>query len=66
MAFYLAGVPPMVGALVLFFVPLYYQRVQKNRQSAPADPSTGQMLPPDKGTANGDMLPGFTDAETHI
>ncbi|KAJ8281787.1 hypothetical protein COCON_G00043060 [Conger conger] len=66
MAFYLAGVPPIVGALVLFFVPVYYARMQKNRQSTPLDPSADHMLPPAKSTANGDMLPGFTHAETHI
>ncbi|XP_035264724.1 monocarboxylate transporter 8 [Anguilla anguilla] len=65
-AFYLAGVPPIVGALVLFFVPVYHQRMQKSREGVPADPSADQMLPPAKYAANGDMLPGFTDAETHI
>ncbi|KAJ8405225.1 hypothetical protein AAFF_G00322160 [Aldrovandia affinis] len=66
MAFYLAGVPPMVGALVLFFIPLYHQWLQRSQQGAPVDPSADKMLPPFKSSANGDMLPGFTDAETHI
>ncbi|KAG9346538.1 hypothetical protein JZ751_006849 [Albula glossodonta] len=66
MAFYLAGVPPIVGALVLLFVPLYHQWLQKTLQRAPVDPCADKMLPPPKSTANGDMLPGFTDAETHI
>ncbi|KAJ8246917.1 hypothetical protein GJAV_G00256770 [Gymnothorax javanicus] len=66
LAFYLAGVPPIVGALVLFFVPLYYRRMLRKQAREPADPCTDQMLPPAKTNANGDMLPGFTDAETHI
>ncbi|KAG7464546.1 hypothetical protein MATL_G00166780 [Megalops atlanticus] len=65
-AFYLAGIPPIVGSLVLFFVPLIHRRAQRAQQGAAADPSTDKMLPLPKGCANGDMLPGFTDVETHI
>ncbi|KAL7861109.1 hypothetical protein AOLI_G00174580 [Acnodon oligacanthus] len=61
-AFYLAGVPPIVGGIVLFFVPLVYKRLQK-RQADASDPSTDRML---KNCSNGDMLPGYTDMETHI
>ncbi|KAL6475929.1 hypothetical protein MHYP_G00144280 [Metynnis hypsauchen] len=61
-AFYLAGVPPIVGGIVLFFVPLVYKRLQK-RQAEASDPSTDRML---KNCSNGDMLPGYTDMETHI
>ncbi|XP_036445319.1 monocarboxylate transporter 8 [Colossoma macropomum] len=61
-AFYLAGVPPIVGGIVLFFVPLVYKRLQK-RQAEASDPSTDRML---KSCSNGDMLPGYTDMETHI
>ncbi|KAL7849857.1 hypothetical protein SRHO_G00192060 [Serrasalmus rhombeus] len=61
-AFYLAGVPPIVGGIVLFFVPLVYKRLQKRLAEA-SDPSTDRML---KNCSNGDMLPGYTDMETHI
>ncbi|XP_062841168.1 monocarboxylate transporter 8 [Trichomycterus rosablanca] len=60
-AFYLAGVPPMVGAVVLFFVPLVHRRVQKKRGGA-EDASSHSML---KNCANGDVLPGYTHADTH-
>lgn len=62
-AFYLAGVPPIVGGLVLFSVPLVYQRMAREQKKDPVDPSTDKML---KSCSNGDMLPGFTDRETHI
>ncbi|XP_016089702.1 monocarboxylate transporter 8 [Sinocyclocheilus grahami] len=61
-AFYLAGVPPIVGGIVMFFVPLVHQRVQRRRKEA-NDPSMDKML---KNCSNGDMLPGYTDMETHI
>lgn len=67
-AFYLAGVPPIVGGMVLFFVPLVHRRVQRDKQGAAQDPSADHMLPPTvaKSSPNGDMLPGYTDVETHI
>lgn len=72
-AFYLAGVPPMVGGLVLFFVPLVHRRQQRGQAGAPEDPGpSDEMLPPStaaevaKSCSNGDMLPGYTDVETHI
>ncbi|KAF4105140.1 hypothetical protein G5714_014471 [Onychostoma macrolepis] len=61
-AFYLAGVPPIVGGIVMFFVPLVHQRMQRRRKEA-NDPSMDKML---KNCSNGDMLPGYTDMETHI
>ncbi|XP_052005643.1 LOW QUALITY PROTEIN: monocarboxylate transporter 8 [Xyrauchen texanus] len=61
-AFYLAGVPPVVGGIVMFFVPLLHQRMQRQRKEA-NDPSRDKML---KNCSNGDMLPGYTDMETHI
>ncbi|XP_041704850.2 monocarboxylate transporter 8 [Coregonus clupeaformis] len=72
MAFYLAGCPPIVGGMVLFFVPLIHRRQQRafeGQGGGPEDPSTGHMLPPaggPKACSNGDMLPGYTDVETHI
>ncbi|XP_014054393.1 monocarboxylate transporter 8 [Salmo salar] len=71
-AFYLAGGPPIVGGMVLFFVPLIHQRQQRaleGQGGGPEDPSTDHMLPPaggPKGCSNGEMLPGYTDVETHI
>uniref|UniRef100_A0A8C6WTS4 Monocarboxylate transporter 10 n=1 Tax=Neogobius melanostomus TaxID=47308 RepID=A0A8C6WTS4_9GOBI len=69
-AFSLAGVPPMVGGMVLFFVPLIQRRLQRN-QSTEETSTTTHMLPPAtaveaKSCSNGDMLPGYTDVETHI
>ncbi|XP_067314179.1 monocarboxylate transporter 8 [Pseudorasbora parva] len=61
-AFYLAGIPPIVGGIVMFFVPLVHQRMQRRRKEA-NDPSMDKML---KNCSNGDMLPGYTDMETHI
>ncbi|XP_053506155.1 monocarboxylate transporter 8 [Ictalurus furcatus] len=59
-AFYLAGVPPLVGGIVLFFVPLVFRRVHR-KHSDTCDPSTHSML---KNCTNGDVLPGYTDTET--
>ncbi|XP_030000750.1 monocarboxylate transporter 8 [Sphaeramia orbicularis] len=73
-AFSLAGVPPIVGGVVLFFVPLIHRRLQRNQAAAsPEETSTtAHMLPSapaaegSKSCSNGDMLPGYTDVETHI
>lgn len=64
----------MVGGVVLFFVPLIHGRLQ--RDSAAASPeetaTTAHMLPSSQlegeptSCSNGDMLPGYTDVETHI
>ncbi|XP_029964953.1 monocarboxylate transporter 8 [Salarias fasciatus] len=71
-AFSLAGVPPMVGGVVLFFVPLIHRRLQKRRASQEDTSTTAHMLPSSqsageaKSCSNGDILPGYTDVETHI
>ncbi|XP_047441449.1 monocarboxylate transporter 8 [Mugil cephalus] len=71
-AFYLAGVPPVVGGVVLFFVPLIHRRLQRGQSSPEETSTTAHMLPtaqtPEepKSFSNGDMLPGYTDVETHI
>lgn len=73
-AFSLAGVPPMVGGVVLFFVPLIHRRLQRGQAAAsPEETSTtAHMLPTappaeePKSCSNGDILPGYTDVETHI
>ncbi|XP_078116636.1 monocarboxylate transporter 8 [Sander vitreus] len=70
-AFSLAGVPPIVGGVVLFFVPLIHRRFQA--AASPEEMSTtAHMLPTappvvePKSCSNGDILPGYTDVETHI
>ncbi|XP_029020782.1 monocarboxylate transporter 8 [Betta splendens] len=73
-AFSVAGVPPIVGGMVLFFVPLIHRRLQRSQAAASQEETstTAQMLPGDqksgepKSCSNGDMLPGYTDVETHI
>ncbi|XP_064811223.1 monocarboxylate transporter 8-like isoform X2 [Oncorhynchus masou masou] len=68
----IAGGPPIVGGMVLFFVPLIHRRQQRaleGQGGGPEDPSTDHMLPTaggPKGCSNGEMLPGYTDVETHI
>ncbi|XP_052342845.1 monocarboxylate transporter 8-like [Oncorhynchus keta] len=67
-AFYLAGGPPIVGGIVLFFVPLIHRRQQRafaGQDEGPDDPSRDHMLPP-AACSNGNMMPGYTDVETHI
>ncbi|XP_034037023.1 monocarboxylate transporter 8 [Thalassophryne amazonica] len=73
-AFSLAGVPPMVGGVVLFFVPLIHRRLQRSQAAATAEESatTAHMLPASqpvealKNCSNGEILPGYTGVETHI
>ncbi|XP_068445292.1 monocarboxylate transporter 8 [Clinocottus analis] len=70
-AFSLAGVPPIVGGVVLFFVPLIHRRLQAAASSEETS-TTAHMLPTatppgePKSCSNGDILPGYTDVETHI
>ncbi|XP_029368126.1 monocarboxylate transporter 8 [Echeneis naucrates] len=70
-AFSLAGVPPIVGGVVLFFVPLIHTRLQRS-QAQEETSTTAHMLPTapvaeePKSCSNGDILPGYTDVETHI
>ncbi|XP_068182445.1 monocarboxylate transporter 8 [Antennarius striatus] len=73
-AFSLAGVPPIAGGIMLFFVPLVHRRLQRHQATlSPEEMSTtAHMLPttqPDgepRSCSNGDILPGYTDVETHI
>ena len=62
----------MVGGVVLFFVPLIHRRLQA-AQSPDETSTTAHMLPTattptgePKSCSNGDILPGYTDVETHI
>ncbi|XP_061134717.1 monocarboxylate transporter 8 isoform X1 [Syngnathus typhle] len=69
-AFSVAGVPPIIGGVVLFFVPLIHSRLARGSTGAAPEETTAHMLPnaqpKPKSCSNGDMLPGYTDAETHI
>ncbi|XP_049597505.1 monocarboxylate transporter 8 [Syngnathus scovelli] len=69
-AFSVAGVPPIIGGVVLFFVPLIHSRLARGSTEAAPEETTTHMLPnaqpTPKSCSNGDMLPGYTDAETHI
>lgn len=64
----------MVGGVVLFFVPLIHRRLQRDNAAASPEETatTAHMLPSSqpegepKSCSNGDMLPGYTDVETHI
>ncbi|MEE6518260.1 hypothetical protein FKM82_029144 [Ascaphus truei] len=58
LAFYLAGVPPLIGALIILFVPLIHDRdLKKQEAQAAKEKAQGTLL-------NGDLLPGspVTDA----
>ncbi|XP_022380016.1 monocarboxylate transporter 8 [Enhydra lutris kenyoni] len=61
-AFYFAGVPPIIGAIILFFVPLMHQRMFKKEQR---DSSKDKMLAPD-ADPNGELLPGSPVPEEPI
>ncbi|XP_064422764.1 monocarboxylate transporter 8 [Latimeria chalumnae] len=63
MAFYLAGIPPIIGGLVLFFVPLIEQRMMRKQQQT--DPSKDRMLATET-ILNGDLLPGSPDTEVNV
>ncbi|XP_041653103.1 monocarboxylate transporter 8 [Cheilinus undulatus] len=73
-AFSLAGVPPIVGGVVLFFVPLIHSKLQRGQPAWTQEETspTAHMLPTaqptedPKGCSNGVILPGYTDVETHI
>ncbi|XP_056397461.1 monocarboxylate transporter 8 [Hyla sarda] len=59
LAFYLAGIPPLIGALVLLSVPLLHERdLKKAKQAEPGKEKTQD------GVVNGELLPGspVTDA----
>ncbi|XP_069468671.1 monocarboxylate transporter 8 [Ambystoma mexicanum] len=59
-SFYLAGIPPIVGAVVLFFVPLIHEREMKRQQ---LESGKDKMLTSEV-VMNGELLPGspVTDA----
>ncbi|XP_066212946.1 monocarboxylate transporter 8 isoform X1 [Saccopteryx leptura] len=61
-AFYFAGVPPIIGAVILFFVPLMHQRMFKKEQR---DSSKDKMLAPDPDP-RGELLPGSPTPEEPI
>ncbi|XP_072191657.1 monocarboxylate transporter 8 [Excalfactoria chinensis] len=60
--FYFAGVPPIIGGLVLSIVPLVHQRMlQKQRLDSGKD----KMLTPE-AVVNGELLPGCPASEAHM
>ncbi|OBS71408.1 hypothetical protein A6R68_00044 [Neotoma lepida] len=61
-AFYFAGVPPIIGAVILFFVPLMHQKMFKKEQR---DSSKDKMLSHDPDP-NGELLPGSPAPEEPI
>ncbi|XP_074864345.1 monocarboxylate transporter 8 [Carettochelys insculpta] len=62
LAFYLAGVPPIIGGLVLSVVPLVHQRMLKKQQM---DSGKDKMLVLEP-VMNGELLPGCSASEAHI
>nr|XP_009942875.1 PREDICTED: LOW QUALITY PROTEIN: monocarboxylate transporter 8 [Opisthocomus hoazin] len=61
-AFYFAGVPPIIGALVLSVVPLVHQRMLKKQR---LDPGKDKMLV-SEAVVNGELLPGSPASEAHV
>ncbi|XP_069748891.1 monocarboxylate transporter 8-like isoform X7 [Narcine bancroftii] len=64
LAFYLAGIPPIVGGFVLFLVPIIHYRMTKRKKKE--DPSTDRMLLASENVLNGDMLPGNPNPEARV
>ncbi|XP_067404364.1 monocarboxylate transporter 8 [Emydura macquarii macquarii] len=62
LAFYFAGVPPIIGGLVLSVVPMVHQRMLKKQQM---DSSKDKMLV-SESVVNGELLPGCPATEAHI
>ncbi|XP_041052121.1 monocarboxylate transporter 8 [Carcharodon carcharias] len=60
-AFYLAGIPPIIGGSVLLFVPLIHKRIRKRQEKE--EPGTDRMLLASENVLNGDMLPGNSNTE---
>ncbi|XP_070615757.1 monocarboxylate transporter 8 [Erythrolamprus reginae] len=59
LAFYFAGVPPIIGGLILAFVPLIHQyQLKKERLDSGKDKMLGSELVP-----NGELLPGSPSTE---
>ncbi|XP_043560941.1 monocarboxylate transporter 8 [Chiloscyllium plagiosum] len=61
MAFYLAGIPPIIGGSVLFFIPIIHNRIRKRQEKE--EPGTDRMLLASENVFNGDMLPSNSNAE---
>ncbi|KAM9324742.1 monocarboxylate transporter 8 [Gastrophryne carolinensis] len=61
LAFYLAGVPPLVGALVLLSVPLIHDRDLKKAEQVVAGKEKTQ-----DSVVNGELLPGSPVTDAHV
>lgn len=62
LAFYFAGVPPIVGGLVLSLVPLIHQRQLRKKR---LDSGKDKMLVSET-IMNGELLPGSPAMEAHM
>ncbi|NXU59296.1 MOT8 protein, partial [Turnix velox] len=60
--FYFAGVPPIIGGLVLSVVPIIHQRMLKKQH---LDPGKDKMLVSEV-VVNGELLPGCPASEAHM
>ncbi|XP_071220539.1 monocarboxylate transporter 8-like isoform X4 [Salvelinus alpinus] len=58
MAFYLAGVPPMIGGVLLFFVPNVHQRLLEGQQETLPRPSPDLQLSPPGSDHQYPPIPG--------
>ncbi|XP_063793256.1 monocarboxylate transporter 8 [Pseudophryne corroboree] len=61
LAFYLAGIPPLVGALVLLSVPLIHERDLKKTEQVEAGKEKTQ-----DSVVNGELLPGSPLTDAHV
>ncbi|KAG8454371.1 hypothetical protein GDO86_000844 [Hymenochirus boettgeri] len=60
-AFYLAGIPPLIGALVLLAVPLVFERDLKKKRQMEAEKEKTQ-----DSVVNGELLPGSPVTDDHV
>lgn len=63
LAFYFAGVPPLVGGLVLAVVPLIHQRKLRKQQQLESGKDKMLVL---ETVMNGELLPGSPAVEADI
>ncbi|KAG9478541.1 hypothetical protein GDO78_013543 [Eleutherodactylus coqui] len=61
MSFYLAGVPPLIGALILLSVPLLHERDLKKTEKT----EEGKVKTQDS-VVNGELLPGSPVTDAHV
>ncbi|XP_078268237.1 monocarboxylate transporter 8 [Rhinoraja longicauda] len=64
LAFYLAGIPPIVGGFVLFCVPTIHHRMLERQKKE--ESTRGEMLVATENELNTDMLPGNPNSEASV